>query len=203
MVIFSVTAYPTSHDPSHIQINMVSFKNLIFLTTAVTAASLPLQKRLTTITTVEKDVTAIDTGVKALIAATSAYTGGLAGSAPMLADLGAVYTALYKGVIDSGLLPPSISSTDSFALINLVNSTLAIDNPIAIDTLISKKAYFQEQGLDGVIVGAIELLKAGHDAFSANVLERVPADAVEPAMEVVEVIDEALQKGIDAFEATN
>lgn len=180
---------------------MVSFKKLIFFTSAVTATVM-LQKR-TTMAEVQDDVTAIDTGVKALTTAVNSYNGGYLAALPLLTDLTTVYAALYKGVIDSGLLPSSISNTVTFSLINYVNQTLAVDNPIALKALEAKKSYFQEEGLDGIIVAAIGLLKAGHDAFSFNALQRVLGDAVEPAKEVIEVIDAALQDGIDSFEAKN
>jgi len=50
-------------------------------------------------------------------------------------------------VTDSGLLPPTISSSDTTALIQYVNKTLAIDTPIAVKTLESKKELFKEAGL--------------------------------------------------------
>lgn len=184
-------------------LNMVSFKKLLSFTTAVTASIPPPPPKRITIAQVEDDVTAIDTSVKTLTSAVNSYTGGYLAALPLLTDLTAVYGALYKGVFDSGLLPSSISSSDVFSLINYVNQTLAIDNPIAIEALEAKKSYFQDEGLDGIIVAAIGLLKAGHDAFSFNALQRVPADAVGPAKEVIEVIDAALQNRIDSFEAKN
>jgi hypothetical protein len=47
------------------------------------------------------------------------------------------------------------------------------------------------------------LLKAGHDSFSQRILARIPANTVEPAKEVIEIIDAALQEGIDEFEAAD
>lgn len=85
-----------------------------------------------------------------------------------------------------------------------MNSTLAIDNPLAVKTLMSKKAEYQAAGLDGIIVGALQLLKAGHDSFSYNVLSKAPDDTSvkTAAQEVVEIIDAALQEGINYFETS-
>lgn len=62
---------------------------------------------------------------------------------------------------------------------------------------------FQQAGLDDFVVAALGLLRAGHDSFSQHILPRIPGNTVEPAKEVIEIIDEALQKGIDEFEATD
>ncbi|KAF8851010.1 hypothetical protein BDZ45DRAFT_751160 [Acephala macrosclerotiorum] len=86
-----------------------------------------------------------DTGVKALTTPVNAYNGGYMAARPLVTDLNAVYGAPYKGVMDFGLLAPSVSSFGAFALINCVNEKLAVDNPIAVKALESKNSYFQKE----------------------------------------------------------
>jgi hypothetical protein len=126
---------------------MVSLRSLLLYVATATA--------LTTVHQVIDDITVLDNNVKALTTQISLYTGGILAATPQLTSLTAVYLSLLKGVTDSGLLPPTISSPDAMALIQHVNKTLAIDNPIAVKTLESKKELFKEAGLKNAIVGAL------------------------------------------------
>lgn len=84
-----------------------------------------------------------------------------------------------------------------------MNQTLAIDNQIAVKTLESKKAQFEDAGLDDFVVAALGLLEAEPDSFSEHILARIPVDMLEPAKDVIDVTDAALQDGVDEFEAMN
>jgi hypothetical protein len=172
---------------------MVSAKSLAFFAVTVSATTVP---------EVIDDVTVLDNNVKALTTQVNLYTGGIIGAIPQLTALTAVYASLFKGVIDTGLLPDTVSESDAFAMIDHVNKTLAVDNPIAVKTLESKKDLYTTAGLDDLMVGALGLLKVGHESFTANVLKRTPEDLVQPAKEVALVISNALQDGIDEFEAS-
>ncbi|TEY73117.1 hypothetical protein BOTCAL_0083g00300 [Botryotinia calthae] len=172
---------------------MVSIKVLLLWPSIVLA--------LTTVTQVKNDITTLDINVQALTSQTALYNGGLLPAAPLLGSLTAVYLSLLQGVTDSALLPPSISESDAQSLNEHVNVTLAIDNPIAINTLKGKKALFKEQGLDGAIVAGLGLLLAGHEAFTNNVLQRLPEDQSADGQEVTQVITVALTDGIHYFES--
>lgn len=65
----------------------------------------------------------------------------------------------------------------------------------------NKKALFKAAGLDPFLVAALGLLKAGHETFVANAIIRAPADKIDVVKEVALVISNALQDGIDTFEA--
>jgi hypothetical protein len=172
---------------------MVSLKSLTLFAVAALA---------TTVLEVIDDVTVLDSNVKALITQVNLYTGGILGATPQLTALTAVYASLFKGVIDTGLVPDTVSESEAFALIDHVNKTLVVDNLIAVKTLESKKDLYTAAGLDELLVGALGLLKVGHESFTTNVLKRAPEDAVQPAKEVALVISNALQDGIDEFEAS-
>lgn len=184
---------------------MVSFTPLVLLLAAASAApSLEASPRaLATIEQVNQDVDNIDTNVKHLTGLTRAYEGGILGATPQLAALSAVYLALAGGVVHSGLLPGTISAADAVGLVDHVNRTLAVDNPIAVDTLIAKRKQFQDAHVDGFIAPALELLLVGHESFSNNVLTRIPDDVspelVAGGKAAVEVISDALRKGIKTF----
>ncbi|KAF2718267.1 hypothetical protein K431DRAFT_287772 [Polychaeton citri CBS 116435] len=145
------------------------------------------------------DVTSIDEHVKTLTTATAAYQGGLLSQAPLAIDFVPVHLATRKGYYDSLSLPAQVSIADASRIIEHVNQTLSIDNPKAVDTLISKKALFDQAGSDLFIKSGLELLLSDHLSFSNEVLKRAPAELVDEANQVVGVITVALQKGIDTF----
>ncbi|KAM4067249.1 hydrophobic surface binding protein A domain-containing protein [Hirsutella rhossiliensis] len=167
-------------------------KPLVLFLAAVSAA--PLEQSLSelavaTIKQVNQDVTNIDTNVKRLTR--------------LLAALSNVYLALAGGAIHSGQLPRPIPIKDLLGLVEHVNKTLAIDNPIAVNTLISKKKELEDAKVAGFLVPRLEMLLAGHEAFSNHILARVPADA-SPEIKaqgkaVVEVISDALRKVLRLF----
>ncbi|KAI7622665.1 Pre-mRNA-splicing factor, partial [Hortaea werneckii] len=76
---------------------------------------------------------------------------------------------------------------------------IPIDNPRAVDTLISKKPQIEEVGDETIIKAGIQLLLSDHLSFSDEVLKRTPADVLLQANEVVDVITVALRKGVVAF----
>ncbi|KAI6806426.1 hypothetical protein KC367_g3429 [Hortaea werneckii] len=148
---------------------------------------------------VYNDVTNIDESVQKLISATEAYQGGLLSQAPIAIDFVPTHLATRKGFYDSLLLPSTVSESDAHALVEHVNNTLAIDNPRAVDTLISKKPQIEKVGDEGIIKAGIQLLLSDHLSFSDEVLKRTPADVLPQANDVVDVITVALRKGVDAF----
>ncbi|KAK2591170.1 hypothetical protein QQS21_011146 [Conoideocrella luteorostrata] len=175
-------------------------KSLVIFAAAVQASdSCPSGE--TTMAQVMQDVANIDTNVKILTGHVADYKGDLGGIGLQLKSFSAVQSALNDGVRDSGLLPARITLQDAFNLVEQVNSTLAIDNPIAIDTLIGKKEVYDRAGVSGAIAPALELLLDGHNKFSDNVLKRVPEntpkEVVELGKQVVDGISQALRKGIN------
>lgn len=172
---------------------MVSLKSLLLFSATAIAATVPQ---------VLTDITNLDNNVKSLISTTRAYTGGVVGANPQLFALIPVYTSLLKGVTDTGLLPSSLSVDEAYQIINHVNATLAVDNPIAVETLIGKRDLYEKAGLSQGIVAALGLLKLGHEAFTKNVVERIPDSTLADGTAVALVISNALQKGIDYFEAS-
>lgn len=153
-----------------------------------------------TVAQVLQDITNIDTGVRRLIRQTSAYDGGIIEVAPQLATLGAIYAALATGVAHSGSLPKSLTAIEADLIIKHVNNTLTIDNPIAVDTTISKKPQYEDAHVAWALGPSFEALLAGHSQFTINILNRIPEEKVYEGAPVVEKITIALRKGIAAFE---
>jgi len=145
------------------------------------------------------DITALDQDVQSLTANVRAYNGGLIPQIPQLFGLTKVHLATRKGYYDATSLPSPLSETDATRLIEHVNQTLSIDNPIAVDVLISKKEFFDAAGTSPVIKEGLKILLDDHLDFSYEVLERAPADKLADGNEVVDVITVALQRGIDTF----
>lgn len=172
---------------------MVSIKSLLLCATSALA--------VTTVSQIKDDITTLDNNVQALTAQTALYTGGLIAAAPLLVSLTTVYLSLLQGVTDSALLPSSISESDAQSLISHVNSTLAVDNPIAVKTLEGKAELFKDQNLQDAIAASLGLLLAGHEAFTNNVLQRLPEGQSENGQDVTEIITVALTEGIHYFES--
>ena len=145
------------------------------------------------------DITALDSDVQSLTTNVRAYNGGLLPQAPQLFGLIEVHLATRKGYYDATSLPSALSENDAARLIQHVNETLSVDNPIAVEVLISKKSYFDAAGTSAVIKEGLRILLDDHLDFSNEVLERVPADQLAEGNEVVGVITMALQHGIAAF----
>lgn len=80
-----------------------------------------------------------------------------------------------------------------------MKQTLDIDNPAAVDALIAKKVFSQKSFQDGLVQAGLKLLLSEHLYFSDAILERTPAGALEDANEVVDVISNALHRGISEF----
>lgn len=180
---------------------MPSIKKLIVFVASLSAANSCITE--STMAQVMQDVTNIDNSVKILTSQIRDYQGGIEGVSAQLKSLSAVQKALDSGVSDSGLLPATISLTDAFNLVEQVNDTLAIDNPIAVDALISKRKQYKDAGVAPVIPSILQQLLAGHDAFSNHILERIPPgtspEVIDLGKQVIQVISDALQRGIDAF----
>jgi hypothetical protein len=145
------------------------------------------------------DITALDKDVQSLTAKVRAYNGGLIAQTPQLFGLTQVHLATRKGYYDSTSLPSPLSENDAARLIEHVNQTLSVDNPIAVQVLISKKELFDAAGTSPVIKEGLKVLLDDHLAFSNEVLERAPADQLAEGNEVVDVITNALQHGIATF----
>lgn len=92
---------------------------------------------------------------------------------------------------------------DLLRLTEHVNKTLAVDNPIAVDTFIAKKALYEEAGLKLAIHLSLKVFMALQLRVADNIMARVPSDAPKEKVEIakrdIQIITEALQRGIDAY----
>lgn len=174
---------------------MVSPKQILLITATAALAS------AATVSQVVQDIQVLDGNVKALTASVSTYTGGFVAALPQLIAIIPVYTSLLQGVTDSGTLPTSLTAAEAYEIINVVNATLAVDNPIAVDTLVGKKSLYEAAGLDDFLVAGLGLLLLGHESFTNNVLQRIPANTSADGIAVTDVISEALTYGIHVFES--
>ncbi|TQS33169.1 hypothetical protein Golomagni_06495 [Golovinomyces magnicellulatus] len=140
-----------------------------------------------------QDVDGIDTNVKDLINELKTYTGTLENTKGPFETLAKIYTALASGVAHAAFLLP-MSEAQALNFIEHVNSTLTIDNPIAIDLAIKKRPEFQKTGLDKLMAPAFALLLAGHEAFTAQVGLRIPPQLIPVGLSVTTPISKAITK---------
>lgn len=154
----------------------------------------------TTVTQVDADIITLDNSVKALITSVQNYNGGLLTGTGISLNLGIVIANTAKGGADANALPSTtLSNADAYSIINTVKQTLDIDNPAAVDALIVKKSYFQKSLQDGLVQGSLKVLLSEHLYFANAILKRTPAEALGDANMAVDIISNALQRGIDEF----
>ncbi|GAB7352057.1 hypothetical protein MBLNU459_g2565t2 [Dothideomycetes sp. NU459] len=184
---------------------MHTLNTFLVCITAVSALTLPKRDPSTLIS----DVNNIDVGVKALTANVETYNGGafptgLIDSTPILLDVIAIHIANRKGYADA-LLSPTLSASDSTAVVEFVVDTVGVDIPAGVAVLKAKKAAFEAAGLDGTVVASLTLLKSDHDSFSAALEQKLttpdPAEAAA-ATGVVAKIDQALADGIAYYSSS-
>ncbi|KAG9958089.1 hypothetical protein KCU61_g8610, partial [Aureobasidium melanogenum] len=149
---------------------------------------------------VYNDITSLDQDVQTLTDMVRDFQGGLIAQGPLLLHLTKVHIATRKGGYDASTIPTTpLSESDALRIIEHVNTTLAVDNPIAVNVLKSKKPLFDASGSEPFIKAGLQILLDDHLYFSNEVLERAPQDLITEANRVVDTISNALQGGIAAF----
>lgn len=174
---------------------MLSFKPVVLFLAAFSVAA-PTGDSI--FDKVMQDIDDIDSGVKTLIQQINAYEPGTQNVKEPVETMAEIYKALATGVVHSALLPP-LSSDQANKLIAHVNSTLTVDNPIAVDAAIAKIPAFKESGVYVLFAPALGLLEAGHEAFTVNVGLKTPPLLIPKGLSVTSPISFALLKGIAAF----
>jgi hypothetical protein len=182
----------SSHKHSNINMRLLSTIGTLLLTVSTVISA--------SVDDVYNDITVLDQDVQALTSMVRGYQGGLIAQGPLLLQLTKVHIATRKGGYDASTLPTTpLSENDALRLIEHVNTTLSVDNPIAVDVLKSKKSLFEASGTVPFIKAGLQILLDDHLYFSNEVLERAPQDLIAEANQVVDVISNALQGGIAAF----
>jgi hypothetical protein len=182
----------SSHKHSDINMRLLSTIGTLLLTVSTVISA--------SVDDVYNDITVLDQDVQALTSMVRGYQGGLIAQGPLLLQLTKVHIATRKGGYDASTLPTTpLSENDALRLIEHVNTTLSVDNPIAVDVLKSKKPLFEASGTVPFIKAGLQILLDDHLYFSNEVLERAPQDLIAEANQVVDVISNALQGGIAAF----
>jgi hypothetical protein len=182
----------SSHKHSDINMRLLSTIGTLLLTVSTVVSA--------SVDDVYNDITVLDQDVQALTSMVRGYQGGLIAQGPLLLQLTKVHIATRKGGYDASTLPTTpLSENDALRLIEHVNTTLSVDNPIAVDVLKSKKPLFEASGTVPFIKAGLQILLDDHLYFSNEVLERAPQDLIAEANQAVDVISNALQGGIAAF----
>lgn len=174
---------------------MVSFNALLALVPAIVWTT-----QAATTNQCLQDINGIYAGVRELIPQIQSYDGNIIAAGLQSVTLSKILFALAALDQHTDELPIPITEADTNAIVQLVNSTLTINNPIAIDAIIAKKQVYVDQHFDFIILAALRALAEGHSRATANILERISQDAAARALPVTETITLALQKGIVAFQ---
>lgn len=177
---------------------LFSLKPVVVLFAAATGISAAPASALSIYDQCLQDVDNIDSNVKTLITQLKTYTGTVENTKGPFETLAKIYEALASGVAYSAFLLP-MSDEKALNFIQHVNSTLTVDNPIAIDLAIEKKPEFEKTGLDKLMAPALALLLAGHEAFTVQVGLRTPPQLIPTGLSVTTPISKAISKGILAY----
>ncbi|CEJ90858.1 hypothetical protein VHEMI06612 [[Torrubiella] hemipterigena] len=177
---------------------MVSFKFAALLLASTVAAAPAAVASESIYDLCLKDIDNIDSNVRILIDQMKTYTAGIENTRAPLDTLAKVSEALASGVAHSALLPP-LSHAQALGIIHHVNSTLTVDNPIAIDLVIAKRPEFQKTHLDVFLSPVFTGLLAGHESFTFNVGDKTPPDLYLTGLSVTSPISKAIAKGIAAY----
>ncbi|KAF2209862.1 hypothetical protein CERZMDRAFT_99921 [Cercospora zeae-maydis SCOH1-5] len=170
------------------------------LFTITTLPSTLVSSQSSQVDRVHDDVSTINRNVLELTGTTKHYNGGLVNQLPFIVDFGPVYLATRRGFYDSVLLPDPLAQSDAQRLIEHVNATLAVNNPIAVGVVKSKKVFFDDAGTSQVVRGGLELLLFAHLSFSNEVAKRiVDEEQRAEGQAVIDVITVALEDGIAFF----
>lgn len=154
----------------------------------------------TDVSQIISDIISLNSAVVDLTAAVAAYQGGLFSAISPAINFAIVEARLTKGDTDSHLLPPStLSESDAQDLIDTVASTLAINNPKAVQQLKAKKALIDASYQTSIVELGLQALLQGHLDFSQQVINRSPPSKLQAIQDVVNIITVALQDGVNTF----
>ena len=142
---------------------------------------------------VYNDITGIDTAVRKLNAALTAYNGGILESQPTLDASIAVHAVNRKGFADATASGP-FSAADSKRIVDHVNDSVGISIPASVKVLEAKKPLFDQAQVSSLIKATVDLLKYDHETFSAVTGTKLSADQAAPGLAAAGKIDAVLQE---------
>ncbi|KAJ8059580.1 hypothetical protein OCU04_011235 [Sclerotinia nivalis] len=189
------------YDSQNVDSTMVSLKALFFYlaSISVSVSAAPLTDRnLVTPDTLISDINNISNGVQALTTTLNSCNSKILDAAPIGLKFAAIHTSSSKAYIDAKLAAPA-NSFDSNRIVEFTFSNVGVEIPEAIRVLKTKKEDFSKVDLSVVVLVGLKLLRHDHDRFSEALVAKLTPDVVDRANEMVSVINEALQDGIDYF----
>ncbi|KAK4615506.1 hypothetical protein CLAFUW4_09727 [Fulvia fulva] len=165
--------------------------NLLFLAPLAIAATTPnLIKR--DAQAVFDDITGIDTTVRALTAAVTAYTGGIQEASPVFNASLAVHAINRQGFADANA-SPRFTSAESKRIVDHVDDSVGVSIPEGIEVIKAKKPLFDQAELTSLVKATIDLLKYDHETFSLAVGAKLSLDQVAAGALAAGKIDAVLQ----------
>ncbi|KAF2720277.1 hypothetical protein K431DRAFT_285943 [Polychaeton citri CBS 116435] len=138
------------------------------------------------------DITAIDTNVRKLTAALTAYNGGIRETQPTFDASIAVHYVNREG-FRHAYESASFSSADSKRIVDHVNDSVGVSIPAGLQVLEAKKPLFDDAQVSSLVKAAVDLLKYDHETFSAVVGTKLSLDQTAPGLAAAGKIDAALQ----------
>ncbi|KYK57319.1 hypothetical protein DCS_04327 [Drechmeria coniospora] len=184
---------------------MISWPSLLVLLHLVlltsTSSGAPVAK--TSIAQLSQDIVAVDRSFQKLFQLASNYTAGARDARPQISLLQTLYYDLALATIHADRLPNPLAAADAVSLLLLLNGTLAVDEPPAVDALVGKSAALRDALVDGFFLPGLRMLLARHETVTSRIFLRMPGDVplnvVAQGKADVALISEALRRGITAF----
>lgn len=160
----------------------------------LTTLAAPLPKRAPAdAQAIYNDITAIDTAVRRLTAALTAYPGGITPASPVFTQILAVHAANRQGFADANAAAP-LTSAESRRIVQHVDDSVGVSIPASVQALEGRKAAFDAAELTSVVESTVLLLKNDHETFSAATGAKLSADQVAPGLVAAGKIDAVLQE---------
>ncbi|KAI5358722.1 Putative Cell wall mannoprotein [Septoria linicola] len=141
---------------------------------------------------VNNDITGIDTAVRRLTAAVTAYQGGIQQASPIFAAALAVHEINRKGFADANAAP-RFTSAQSKVIVDNVNNSVGVSIPAGVEVIKAKKPLFDEAQISSLVKATIDLLKMDHETFSLAVGAKLSLDQVAAGGVAAGKIDLSLQ----------
>lgn len=142
---------------------------------------------------VYNSITGIDTAVRRLNSALTAYQGGIPQSQPVFDASLAIHNVNRQGFAQANA-SPAFNSADSKRIVDHVNDSVGVSIPESVKLIEAKKPLFDDAQLSSLIKATIDLLKYDHETFSLATGAKLSLDQVGPGAVAAGKIDAVLQE---------
>ncbi len=127
----------------------------------------------------------------------SSWDGDLLGALPITIQSAELLSAINEGTKTA----KASAALETLEAVTVAEDTIALGSSVnsTITAIIAAKPKFDKLLLSPVILLNLELEKSATDELSAAIIEKVPAALQATAQQLVSVIDDSFDEGLDAY----